>query len=55
VTIPGMPLGGVRPPPSSGLATPGLRIHHTSRPTHRTGGLVGVDLSVTLDPLRPGG
>jgi len=28
-----------------------LRIHHTSRPTHRTGGLVGVDVTFTLDPL----
>ena len=38
-------------PPSSGSATPpSLRIHHTSRPTHRTSGLVGVDLTVTLDP-----
>lgn len=28
-----------------------MSIHHTSRPTHRTSGLVGVDLTVTLDPL----
>jgi hypothetical protein len=27
-----------------------MRIHHTSRATHRTSGLVGVDLTVTLDP-----